>query len=49
MIFKKKIHGNMMFSVNALKKLLWDMIFLVLSGKMYFFFPKIRSYSLDGK
>ena len=39
----------MIFSVNTLKKLLWYMIFLVLSGKMYFFFPKIWSYSLDGK
>ena len=42
---KKKIHGNI-FSSNFLKR--WsfqkgphrDMIFLVLSGKMVFFFPK---------
>ena len=32
------------------KKLHWNMIFLVvLSGKMIFLFPKIWSYSLDGK
>ena len=43
--FSKKIHGNI-FSSNFLKR--WsfqkgphrDMIFLVLSGKMVFFFPK---------
>ena len=43
MIFLKKIHGNMIFSSNFLKR--WSfqkgprrhMIFLVLSGKMVFF------------
>ena len=39
----QKIHGNMMFSSNVLKRwsfqkgLRWDLIFLVLSGKMVFF------------
>ena len=32
-----------------LKKLLWNMIFLVLSGKVIFLFLKIWSYTLDGK
>ena len=31
------------------KKLGWNMIFLVLPGRWYFLFPKILSYSLDGK
>ena len=31
------------------KKLGWNMIFLVLPGRWYFLFPKISSYSLDGK
>ena len=31
------------------KKSHWNMILLVLSGNMVFFFPKIWSYSLDGK
>ena len=31
------------------KMLRWNMIFLVLSGKMIFLFPKIWSYTLDGK
>ena len=31
------------------KKLRWNMIFLVLSGKKIFFFTKIWSYPLDGK
>ena len=46
MIFLKKIHGNIVFSSNFLKR--WSfqigprrhMIFLVLSGKMAFFFPE---------
>ena len=43
MIFLKKIHGNMIFSSNNLKRLSfqkasrWEMIFLVLSGKVVFF------------
>ena len=47
MIFHKKIHGNMMFYSNApkrwsfQKKLRFNMIFLVLSGKMVFFSRKI--------
>ena len=43
-IFLKKIHGNMIFSSNVLKRwsfqkrlLRWGMIFIVLSGKMVFF------------
>ena len=43
---KKKIHGNMIFTSNVLKR--WsfqkgsrrDMIFLVLPGKVVFFFPE---------
>ena len=43
---QKKIHGNMIFTLNVLKR--WsfqegsrrDMIFLVLPGKVVFFFPK---------
>ena len=31
------------------KKLRWNIIILVLSGKMIFIFPKIWSYTLDGK
>ena len=31
------------------KKSHWNLIFLALSGKMIFFFPKIWSYSLDTK
>ena len=40
---KKKIHGNMKFSSNVLKRWTfqkgpcWDLIFLVLSGKVVFF------------
>ena len=47
MIFLKKIHGNMIFSSNdpkrwsSQKKSCLNMIFLVLSGKMVFFFRKI--------
>ena len=43
MIFFKKIHGNMIFSSRVPKRwsfqkgLRWDMILLVLSGKMIFF------------
>ena len=43
----QKIHGNMIFSSNFpkrwyfQKKSRWNMIFLVLSGKMVFFFRKI--------
>ena len=44
MIFLKKIHGNMIFSSNVLKRwsfqkglLRWGMIFIVLSGNMVFF------------
>ena len=46
----------MIFSINAPKiwsfqqqKLHWNMIFLVLSGKMVFFSGKYNSFSLDGK
>ena len=55
-IFLKKIHGNMTFSSNFLKRWYfqkgprWDMIFLVLSGKMTFFFSrKHDSFSLGWK
>ena len=46
MIFLKKIHGNMIFSSNFLKRLSFQkglrrhMIFLALSGKMIFFSRK---------
>ena len=42
-VFLKKIHGSVIFSSNVLKRwsfqkgLRWDMIFLVLSGKMVLF------------
>ena len=42
----QKIHGNMTFSSNVLERwyfqkgLCWDIIFLVLSGKMVFFYRK---------
>ena len=42
----QKIHGNMIFSSNVQERwyfqkgLCWDMIFLVLSGKMVFFYRK---------
>ena len=55
MIFLKKIHGNMIFSSNApkrwsfQKKSHWNMVFLVLSGKMAFFPGKYDIFSLDGK
>ena len=55
MIFLKKIHGNMIFSSNFLKR--WSfqkgprrhMIFLVLSGKMVFFSQKHDIFSLGRK
>ena len=55
MIFLKKIHGNMIFSSNFLKR--WSfqkgprrhMIFLVLSGKMVFFSRKHDIFSLGRK
>ena len=52
---KKKIHGNMIFSSNATKswsfrkKSRWNMIFLVLSGKVVLFLQKIWYIFLDGK
>ena len=54
-ISQKKIHGNMTFSSNFLKR--WsfqkeprgDMIFLVLSGKMIFFPRKHDIFSLGRK
>ena len=55
MIFLKKIHGSMIFSSNVLKRwyfqkgLRWDMIFLVLSGKMVLFPQKHDIFSLGGK
>ena len=54
MILLKKIHGNMIFSSNVLKRwsfqkgLRRDMIFLVLSGKMVFFSRK-HIFSLGRK
>ena len=55
MIFLKKIHGNMTFSSNFLKR--WSfqngpcrgMIFLVLSGKIVFFFLKHDIFSWGRK
>ena len=53
---QKKIHGNMIFSSNILKrcsfqiKSHWNMIFLVLSERWYFVFTrKYDLFSLDGK
>ena len=46
----QKIHGNMIFSSNVLKRWSvrkgsrWDMIFLVLSGKVAFFPPENRVF-----
>ena len=43
MIFLKKIHENMIFSSNVMrrwsfqKQFPWNMIFLVLCGKIFFF------------
>ena len=51
----QKIHGNMISSWNVLKRwsfqkgLRWDMIFLVLSGKMILFSRKHDIFSLGGK
>ena len=51
----QKIHGNLIFSSNFLKRwsflkgLRWDMIFLVLSGKMVFFYQKHDVFSLGRK
>ena len=55
MIFLKKIHGNMIYSSNVLKRWsfqknctgIWS--FLYYQERWYFFFPKIWSYSLDEK
>ena len=55
MIFFKKIQGNMIFSSGLPKRRSFqkgprrDMIFLVLSGKMVFFFPKARYFFLGQK
>ena len=55
MIFLKKIHGNMIFSSNFLKRCSFQkgpcrhMIFLVLSGKMVFFSQKHDIFSLGRK
>ena len=54
-IFLKKMHGNMIFSSNFLKRWFFQMgprrhmIFLVSSGKMVFFFPKTWYFSLGRK
>ena len=54
MIFLKKIHGNMIFSSNFLKRWSfqkgprWDMIFLVLSGKMVFFSKNVIFFPWAG-
>ena len=51
----QKIHGNMIFSSNVLKRwsfqkgLRWDIIFLALSGKMVLFSQKHDIFSLGGK
>ena len=53
MIFLKKIHGNVIFSLNApkrwsfQKKSCWNIIFLVLSGKMTFSSIKYDIFILD--
>ena len=52
---KKKLHGNMIFFSNVLKRWSfqegsrWDMIFLVLSGNVVLFPQKHGIFSLDGK
>ena len=54
-IFLKKVHGNMIFSSNVLKRWsfqknptgIWS--FLYYLERRYFFFLEIWSYSLDGK
>ena len=56
MIFLKKVHGNMIFSSNVLNRWsfqknrtgIWTFLLYYLE-RWYFFFPKIWSYSLDGK
>ena len=56
MIFPKKIHGNMIFYSNVLKRwffqknhtAIWSLLLYYLE-RLYFFFPKIWSYSLDAK
>ena len=56
MIFLKKIHGNIILSLNVLKRWLlqknstgvWSVLSYFLK-RWYFFFPKMWSYSLDGK
>ena len=51
-LFQKQIQGNMIFSSGLPKRSSFqkgprrDMIFLVLSGKMTFFFPKTRYFFL---
>ena len=55
MIFLKKIHGNMIFSSNFLKRWSfqkgprWHLIFIVLSGKMVLFPRKHDIFSLGRK
>ena len=55
MIFLKKIHGNMIFFLNVLKRLSFqkgphrDMIFLYYLERWYFFPQKCGIFSLDGK
>ena len=56
MIFLKKIHGNIILSLNVLKRWLfqknstgvWSILSYFLK-RWYFFSPKMWSYSLDGK
>ena len=53
--FSKKLHGNMIFFSNVLKRWSfqkgsrWDMIFLVLSGNVVLFSQKHGIFSLDLK
>ena len=55
MIFLKKMHGNKIFSLNVPKRWSfrkgsrWDMIFLVLSGKIVFFFQKHDIFFTEGR
>ena len=55
MVFLKKIHRNMIFFSNVLKRLSFqegsrrDMIFLALSGMVVFFSQKHGIFSLGGK
>ena len=56
MIFPKKIYGNMIFYSNVLERwsfqknrtAIWSLLSYYLE-RLYFFFPKIWSYSLDAK